>query len=160
MGLSRSKANAARCRRPCPHSCTRLLAEIRLCGALLVGRQCRSRLCEVGARGLDERLDGRNDAGGVLALQRLGLESLDDKSEDLGGLGEDGGILSIEALASNRRGWVVEDVLLDELCEESICVRCCLFIVCDGQRIDPRGSDFLPVLYLCGVVVQDLGDGC
>jgi hypothetical protein len=73
VALSLPKANAARCRRVSPRSRTQLLAEIRLCGALLVGRQRRSRLCEVGAGSLDEGLNGCNDAGGVLALKGLGL---------------------------------------------------------------------------------------
>lgn len=62
------------------------LAKVRLGGALLFRCECGSGLGEVGASGLDERLDGSDDAGCGLALEGLGFECLHDKGEDLGGL--------------------------------------------------------------------------
>jgi hypothetical protein len=73
---------------------TQRLAKVRLSGALLVGCQGSSNLCKVGICGLDEGLDGRNDSCGCLALEGFGLEGLDDKGEDLGGLREDSLVLS------------------------------------------------------------------
>jgi hypothetical protein len=73
---------------------TQRLAKVRLSGALLVGCQGSSNLCKVGICGLDEGLDGRNDSCGCLALEGFGLEGLDDKGEDLGGLRKDSLVLS------------------------------------------------------------------
>jgi hypothetical protein len=57
-----------------------------LCGALLLGCQGGSGLCEVGVCCLDESLHRRKYTRSSLALQSLGLEGLDDEGEDLGGL--------------------------------------------------------------------------
>tara|TARA_R110002003_G_scaffold115_4_gene9963 strand:+ start:2613 stop:2921 length:309 start_codon:yes stop_codon:yes gene_type:complete len=65
---------------------TERLAEVGLCGALLLGCQGGSSLCEVGVCCLDEGLHRCNDTRSSLALQGLGLEGLDDEGEDLGGL--------------------------------------------------------------------------
>jgi hypothetical protein len=80
---------------------TQRLAEVRLRSTLLLRRQRGSRLGQIGVCGLDERLDGRYDAGRGLALEGLGLEGLDNEGEDLCGLGEDGLVLSVGVLAAD-----------------------------------------------------------
>lgn len=53
---------------------------------------------EVSVCGLDEGLDGRDDACRRLALESLGLKGLDNKGEDLAWLREDGLVLSVVLL--------------------------------------------------------------
>lgn len=50
------------------------------------------------------------------------------------------------------------DLLLDQLRQERVCVGCGFFVVGDGEGIDPGGGNVLPVLDLCGVELQNLGD--
>jgi hypothetical protein len=94
------RQNAARCKRSFSHFGfdVQILAEVSLSSALLLRCECRSGLCQVGVCGLDQSLDGGDDASSGLALEGLGFEGLHDEGEHRGGLGEDSLVLSIVML--------------------------------------------------------------